>query len=108
MAHGASAAGIGGFQHFAPVAACGKNPLYSFFVEFGRCHANSKERLIKLLQELDRVLRELNVDYAQKRESRALPQPVLVRDEKPGWFQRKANCRSPVRNARRATSRRSF
>ena len=50
----------------------------------------AQERLMQLLQELDASLRALNVEYAQKRESRRLAAPVLC-VMKPGWFQRKAN-----------------
>jgi len=40
--------------------------LYSFFVKLDGCHANSRTS-DQLLQELDASLRELNVEYAQKR-----------------------------------------
>jgi hypothetical protein len=43
-----------------------------------------------LLGELDARLHVLNVEYAQKRESRRLQAPVLW-IMKPGWFERKAN-----------------
>jgi hypothetical protein len=42
------------------------------------------------LRHLDACLRALNVEYAQKRESRRLGAPILC-VMKPGWFERKAN-----------------
>jgi hypothetical protein len=49
----------------------------------------SRQRLVQLLHELDAGLRELNVEYAQKRESQRLGSPILC-VMKPGWFERKA------------------
>src|SRR6266550_1203025 len=87
MAQAQSAAGIA-VQHFRACADIEKS-LYTFFVELDGVMP-AQERLIQLLQELDASLRELNVEYAQKRESRRLAAPVLC-VMKPGWFQRKAN-----------------
>jgi hypothetical protein len=87
MTQGQSAAGIT-IQHFRACADVEKS-LYSFFVELAGVMP-AQERLIQLLQELDASLREINVEYAQKRESRRLGAPVLC-VMKPGWFQRKAN-----------------
>jgi hypothetical protein len=50
----------------------------------------SRERLTQLLCELDAGLQELNVEYAQKRESRRLGAPVLC-VMKSGWFERKTH-----------------
>jgi hypothetical protein len=45
--------------------------------------------LAQLLRELDARLRDLNIEYAQKRESQRLKAPVLWL-MKSGWFERKA------------------
>ena len=87
MTQAQSAAGIA-VQHFRACADA-EESLYSFFVELDGAMP-AQERLMQLLQELDASLRALNVEYAQKRESRRLAAPVLC-VMKSGWFQRKAN-----------------
>jgi hypothetical protein len=87
MAQAQNAAGMA-VQHFRACADA-EESLYSFFVELDGAMP-AQERLMQLLQELDASLRALNVEYAQKRESRRLAAPVLC-VMKPGWFQRKAN-----------------
>ena len=87
MAQAQNAAGMA-VQHFR-VCADAEESLYSFFVELDGAMP-AQERLLQLLQELDASLRALNVEYAQKRESRRLAAPVLC-VMKSGWFQRKAN-----------------
>jgi hypothetical protein len=74
-------------QHFRACADVEKS-LYIFSVELDGA-TPSRERLVQLLHELDAVLRELNVEYAQKRDSRRLGAPILS-VMKPGWFERKA------------------
>jgi hypothetical protein len=74
-------------QHFRACADVEKS-LYVFSVELDGVMP-SRESLLQLLQELDVGLRELNIEYAQKRESRRLGAPVLCL-MKPGWFERKA------------------
>jgi hypothetical protein len=87
MAQAQNAAGMA-IQHFRACADA-EESLYSFFVELDGAMP-AQERLMQLLQELDASLRALNVEYAQKRESRRLAAPVLC-VMKSGWFQRKAN-----------------
>ena len=87
MAQAQNAAGMA-VQHFRACADA-EESLYSFFVELDGAMP-AQERLMQLLQELDASLRVLNVEYAQKRESRRLAAPVLC-VMKSGWFQRKAN-----------------
>jgi GH3 auxin-responsive promoter len=87
MAQAQNAAGMA-VQHFRACADA-EESLYSFFVELDGAMP-AQERLMQLLQELDASLRALNVEYAQKRESRRLAAPVLC-VMKSGWFQRKAN-----------------
>jgi GH3 auxin-responsive promoter len=87
MAQAQNAAGMA-VQHFRACADA-EESLYSFFVELDGAMP-AQERLLQLLQELDASLRALNVEYAQKRESRRLAAPVLC-VMKSGWFQRKAN-----------------
>ncbi|HEX6438903.1 MAG TPA: GH3 auxin-responsive promoter family protein [Candidatus Binatia bacterium] len=86
MARAQRAAGVA-VQHFRACADVEKY-LYVFSVELDGV-APSTETLVQLLQELDSGLRELNIEYAQKRESRRLGAPVLC-VMKPGWFERKA------------------
>jgi hypothetical protein len=62
--------------------------LYILSVELDGA-MQSRESLVQLLHELDAGLRELNVEYAQKRESGRLGSPILCL-MKPGWFERKA------------------
>jgi len=87
MAQAQNAAGMA-VQHFRACADA-EESLYSFFVELDGAMP-AQERLMQLLQELDASLRALNVEYAQKRESRRLAAPVLC-VMKSGWFQRKTN-----------------
>jgi len=75
-------------QHFRACADVEKS-RYSFFVELDGVMP-TQERLVQLLHELDASLRVLNVEYAQKRESRRLDAPVLC-VMKSGWYTRKAN-----------------
>jgi hypothetical protein len=86
MARAQRAAGVA-VQHFRACADVEKS-LYVFSVELDGV-LPSRESLSQLLQELDAGLRELNVEYAQKRQSRRLGAPVLC-VMKPGWFERKA------------------
>jgi hypothetical protein len=75
-------------QHFracADVERC----LYAFSVELDGV-VPSEEQLSQMLRELESSLRGLNVEYAQKRDSRRLAAPVL-NVMKPGWFERRAN-----------------
>ena len=73
-------------QHFRAFADVEKS-RYVFLVEFDGSKP-TEESLSHLLRELDAHLHELNVEYAQKRESRRLAAPVLW-VMKPGWFERK-------------------
>lgn len=75
-------------QHFCACADAEKS-LYAFFVELNGA-TPTEERLRRLLNGLDTCLGELNIEYAQKRESGRLGAPVLC-VMKPGWFERKAN-----------------
>ena len=87
MTQAQSAAGIA-VQHFRACADVEKS-LYVFSVELDGV-TPSRESVSRLLHELDAGLQELNLEYAQKRESRRLGPPVLC-VMKPGWFERKAN-----------------
>ncbi len=91
MAQAQSAAGIA-VQHFRACADVEKS-LYAFAVELDGV-TPAQERLSLLLHGLDARLQELNVEYAQKRESGRLGAPVLC-VMKPGWFERKANATLP-------------
>jgi hypothetical protein len=71
---------------------------YQFSVEFDSANVPSEATLARLLAELDLCLCKLNIEYAQKRESRRLRAPVLC-VMKPGWFERK-NQASLARSAR--------
>src|SRR6266508_130990 len=83
-------------QHFRAFADMEKS-RYAFLVEFDGLRP-SQESLSRLLYGLDTRLHELNVEYAQKRESRRLGAPVLwVMNS--GWFERKAGA-SLLRGAR--------
>lgn len=62
---------------------------YAFLVEFDTAPPDQKP-LARLLAELDSRLRGLNIEYAQKRESRRLGAPVLW-VMKPDWFERGTN-----------------
>jgi hypothetical protein len=85
MAQAQSAAGLA-VQHFRACADVEKS-FYVFAVELAGVMP-SRERLLLLLDALDAGLRQLNMEYAQKRESRRLGAPVLY-VMKPGWFERK-------------------
>jgi hypothetical protein len=74
-------------QHFRAFADMEKS-RYAFLVEFDGLRP-SQESLSRLLYGLDTRLHELNVEYAQKRESRRLGAPVLWVMSS-GWFERKA------------------
>ncbi len=83
-------------QHFRAFADMEKS-RYAFLVEFDGLRP-SQESLSRLLYGLDGRLHELNVEYAQKRESRRLGAPVLWVMSS-GWFERKAGA-SSLRGAR--------
>jgi hypothetical protein len=85
MARAQSAAGVA-VQHFRACADVEKS-LYVLSVELEGVMP-SRQTLVQLLQELDAGLRELNVEYAQKRDSGRLGAPVLC-VMKSGWFERK-------------------
>lgn len=87
MEHAQSAAGLA-LQHYRAFADLEKS-RYAFLVEFDGATL-PKEALSCLLNELDSRLHQLNVEYAQKRESLRLGAPVLW-VMKPGWFERKAS-----------------
>ena len=87
VARAQSAGGVA-LQHFRACADV-ENSLYAFSVEFAGIMPD-QQKLSVFLQALDAVLRELNVEYAQKRESRRLGAPIL-RVMKAGWFERKAS-----------------
>src|SRR6266545_4306928 len=76
------------WRHFRAFADVEKS-RYVFLIEFDDS-TPSAESLSWLLLELDSGLQELNVEYAQKRESRRLADPVLWL-MKPGWFERAAS-----------------
>jgi hypothetical protein len=83
-------------QHTAQIAvshfrACAdvEQSRYELLVEFEDAPP-SQERLVRLLREWDQSLGQLNIEYAQKRESRRLRDPVL-QVMKPGWFERKTS-----------------
>ena len=86
MEHAQSAAGLT-VQHYRSFADLEKS-RYTFLVEFDGATL-PKEALSCLLNELDSRLHQLNVEYAQKRESRRLAAPVLW-VMKSGWFDAKA------------------
>ena len=87
MTRAQGAAGVT-VQHFRACADAEKS-LYAFSVELDGVMP-SRENLSQLLRALDAGLQELNVEYAQKRESRRLDGPVLC-VMKRGWFERKAH-----------------
>ncbi|MGH7851916.1 MAG: GH3 auxin-responsive promoter family protein [Candidatus Binatia bacterium] len=87
MTQAQNAAGIA-VQHFRACADVERS-LYAFSVELDRVMP-TQQQLSRLLQELDSGLRGVNVEYAQKRDSRRLAAPVL-NVMKPGWFERNAN-----------------
>jgi hypothetical protein len=87
MAQAQRAAGIT-VQHFRAQADLAKS-LYAFAVEFDGTMPG-QEHLSQLLRHLDASLRDLNVEYAQKRDSQRLGAPILY-VMKRGWFERKAN-----------------
>lgn len=75
-------------RHFRAFADLEKS-RYAFLVEFDGPHP-TEHALSQLLGELDTCLQDLNIEYAQKRESGRLGAPILC-VMKPGWFERKAN-----------------
>ena len=85
MARAQRAAGVA-VQHFRACADVEKS-LYVFSVELNGA-ASNPETLRQLLQEVDMRLRELNIEYAQKRESGRLGTPLLC-VMKIGWFERR-------------------
>jgi hypothetical protein len=85
-------------QHFRAFADVEKS-RYAFLVEFDGA-SPTEESLAHLLHAVDAHLHKLNVEYAQKRESRRLGAPVLW-VMKPGWFERKAS--SALQSATRDT-----
>jgi hypothetical protein len=87
MEQAQSAAGLA-LQHYRAFADIEKS-RYAFLVELDDAPV-PKETLSCLLDELDSRLHQLNVEYAQKRESLRLGAPVLW-VMKPGWFERKAS-----------------
>ena len=87
MVQAQSAAGIA-VQYFR-AGADEERSLYVFSMEF-RGVIPDQERLSRMLRELDSCLRGLNVEYAQKRDSRRLAAPVL-NVMKPGWFERRTH-----------------
>jgi hypothetical protein len=87
MAQAQSIAGVS-VQHFRALADA-ETSRYAFLIECEGAKPTEKS-LSCLLNELDARLHALNVEYAQKRESRRLAPPVLW-VMRPGWFERKAN-----------------
>jgi hypothetical protein len=84
MTRAERAAGFG-VQHFRACADAEKS-LYVFAVELDGT-VPSRAELARLLAEIDAALAALNLEYAQKRESRRLGPPVLC-VMKTGWFER--------------------
>jgi hypothetical protein len=87
MAQAQSAAGVA-VRHFRACADV-EQSRYVFSVELDGVPP-AREPLSRMADELDRCLRKLNIEYAQKRESRRLAAPVL-NVMKPGWFERCAD-----------------
>jgi hypothetical protein len=81
----------GAVQHFRACADVEKS-LYAIAVELDAVPPGPAS-LVRLLRELDAGLRELNIEYAQKRETRRLGAPLLC-VMKPGWFQRRIHAAS--------------
>jgi hypothetical protein len=75
-------------QHFRALADV-EASRYAFLVEFDGA-SPTEQSLSRLLDAVDAHLHKLNVEYAQKRESRRLQAPVLW-VMRPGWFERKAS-----------------
>ncbi len=96
MAQAQSAAGVA-LRHFRACADVERS-LYAFAVELHGASPD-QEQLSRLLREFDACLRKLNIEYAQKRESRRLAAPVLWVMSS-GWFERKtdANVQSGARD----------
>jgi len=72
-------------RHYRAVADATES-RYRFVVEFDE-GSPTPEQLRQLLAGLDHHLHQLNVEYAQKRQSRRLA-PPLLHVAKPGWFER--------------------
>jgi GH3 auxin-responsive promoter len=87
MEQAQSASGLS-VQHFRAFADM-EESRYAFLVELDGSSPTEKS-LTHLLHAVDAHLHKLNVEYAQKRESRRLRAPVLW-VMKPGWFERKAS-----------------
>jgi hypothetical protein len=87
MAQAQSVAGIA-VKHFRACADLERS-FYVFSVELDGIMP-AQQQLSRMLHELDRCLRGLNVEYSQKRDSRRLAAPVL-NVMNPGWFERNAN-----------------
>jgi GH3 auxin-responsive promoter len=96
MAEAQSSVGIA-VLHFRACADVAQS-RYEFSVELDGANLPQEGALTRLLAELDTRLGKLNVEYAQKRESRRLRVPVLCM-MKPGWFERKIRA-SLTRGAR--------
>ena len=96
MAEAQSSVGIA-VLHFRACADVAQS-RYEFSVELDGANLPQEGALTRLLAELDTRLGKLNVEYAQKRESRRLRVPVLCM-MKPGWFERKTRA-SLTRGAR--------
>lgn len=75
-------------RHFRAFADA-EQSRYALLVEFDGSPPD-QNRLSRLLDEWDSDLHRLNVEYAQKRESRRLREPVLWL-MKPGWFERRTH-----------------
>jgi hypothetical protein len=83
QAQRAAGVSVSHFRAFADV----DQSRYALLTEFDDA-PTSQERLACLLGEWDQSLVRRNIEYAQKRESRRLRNPVLW-VMKPGWFERK-------------------
>lgn len=85
LAESEGAAGISA-KHFRAFADL-EGSRYALLLEFDDIPPG-KERLVALIEAWDRSLSGLNMEYAQKRASGRLREPVLW-VMKPGWFERK-------------------
>jgi hypothetical protein len=86
MEQAQSAAGIAA-QHYRAFADVAQS-RYAFMVEFKGTNPNDNA-LRQLLAAIDANLSQLNLEYAQKRQSQRLKAPVLCL-MRSGWFERKA------------------
>jgi hypothetical protein len=87
MEQAQSTAGIAA-QHYRAFADVTQS-RYAFMVEFNGANPN-ENALHQLLTALDANLSQLNIEYAQKRQSLRLKSPVLCVMQ-PGWFERQAS-----------------